>query len=160
MSNLQKKALGLVMLVFLLDRLSKYWILNIYDLPALGQVDILPFFSLTMVWNEGISLGLFQAGGDTGRYILIGFTGLITIILLRWMWREGQSFVALSLALIVGGSLGNIYDRVQFGAVADFLHFHVSNYSFYVFNVADSAITLGVIFMLWDALLSPQKTTK
>lgn len=160
MTALLKKALGLALVIFILDRLSKHWILNVLDLPSLGQVEVLPFFSLTMVWNRGISLGLFQADDDMGRYFLIGLTAVITAVLLAWLWREAKPRVSFALALVIGGSLGNIWDRVEFGAVADFLHFHVSSYSFYVFNVADSAISLGVIFMLWDALLSPQKSTK
>ena len=77
-----------------------------------------------------------------------------------WLWKETKLLVAFALAMVIGGAVGNIWDRVHYGAVADFLHFHVSNYSFYVFNVADSAISLGVVLMLWDALLSPQKSTK
>jgi signal peptidase II len=160
MTSVLKKALALSLVILILDRLSKHWILNIYDLPSLGQVEILPFFSLTMVWNRGISLGLFQANSEMGTYFLIGLTAVITIVLLIWLWSETKPMVAFALALVIGGSLGNIWDRVNYGAVADFLHFHVSNYNFYVFNVADAAITLGVVFMLWDALLLPQKSTK
>ncbi len=160
MTKTLKQALGLSLVIFILDRLSKYWVLNIIDLPTVGRIDILPFFSLTMVWNKGISLGLFQADDDVGRYFLIGLTAVITVVLLVWLWKETKLLVAFALAMVIGGALGNIWDRVHYGAVADFLHFHVSNYSFYVFNVADSAISLGVVLMLWDALLSPQKSTK
>jgi len=146
--------------VFLLvaDQLSKYWILQVYRLPEIGSVEILPFFNLTMVWNRGISLGLFQATSDMGRYILLGGTSLITLFLVHWFLKDRDRVPLVGLAMIIGGSVGNIIDRVRFGAVADFLHFHGFGYSFYVFNVADAAITLGVAFLLWDALLSPQKS--
>lgn len=140
------------------DQMSKYWILQIFKLQDLGSVEIFSFFNLTMVWNRGISLGLFQASDDLGRYILIGGTSLITIFLVHWFAKERDKRLLFGLAMIIGGSVGNIIDRIRFGAVADFLHFHGFGYSFYVFNVADAAITLGVAFLLWDALLSPQKS--
>ena len=105
-------------------------------------------------------MGLFQAGDDFGRWLLIILTALVTIGLFVWMHREATRMVVMALAAIVGGSLGNIWDRIQYGAVADFVHLHVAGYSFYVFNVADAAITLGVAVLLWDALLSPQKKPK
>ena len=160
MTLMHKKALGISLFVFLLDRVSKIWILDVYNLPSLGSVEVLPFFSLTMVWNYGISMGFFQADGDAGRIVITVLTAIITLVLLRWLFKESKTLVGYGLALVIGGAIGNIWDRVQFGAVADFLHFHISNISFYVFNVADSAITLGVVFLLWDALLSPQKTSK
>ncbi len=155
-----KNAYILMASVFLADRASKWWIVHKLDLPSLQDVAVLPFFSLTMVWNRGISMGLFQAGDDFGKWLLIILTGLVTVGLFIWMRRETSQMVVLALAAIVGGSLANIWDRIQYGAVADFLHFHVAGYSFYVFNVADAAISLGVMVLLWDALLSPQKNSK
>ena len=160
MNLMHKKALGISLLIFILDRISKIWILDVYDLPSLGSVELLPFFSLTMVWNYGVSMGFFQADGDIGRIIITVLTAIITLVLIRWLYKEDKPIVGYGLALVIGGAVGNIWDRIEFGAVADFLHFHVSDISFYVFNVADSAITLGVIFLLWDALLSPQKKSK
>jgi signal peptidase II len=158
MSRAQKNAFWLVAVVFALDRISKYWIIVLFDLPAQGTVNILPFFNLTMVWNQGISLGLFQVEGDMGRYLLIALTALITIILIVWLLREQRPAALVGLGLVIGGAIGNIWDRFQYGAVADFLHFHGFGHSFYVFNAADAAISLGVAFLLWDALLSPQKS--
>jgi signal peptidase II len=147
----------LVAFVFVSDRLSKWWIVDVFDLPNKISVNILPFFDLTMVWNRGISLGLFQADSDTGRYLLIALTAAVSIGLFLWMLKAENKVLTIALGLVVGGAFGNIWDRVEYGAVADFLHFYVGGYSFYVFNVADASISLGVLFMLWDALLSPQK---
>ena len=85
-------------------------------------------------------------------------TSLITGFLVLWVLKVRDKDLLFGLAMIIGGSVGNIIDRVRFGAVADFLHLHGFGYSFYVFNIADAAITLGVVFLLWDALLSPQKS--
>jgi signal peptidase II len=150
----------LILIVFILDRLSKYWMVDKFDLAANGPIHVLPFMEFTLVWNRGIALGLFQAGSDGGRYLLIFLTSAVTVGLMVWLMRATQKHLYIALGLVIGGSIGNIWDRFEYGAVADFVHFFAGGYSFYVFNVADSAITLGVIILLWDALLSPQKEPK
>lgn len=154
--------LGLIVafIALVLDRISKFWVLEVINLDQIGRMDVLPVFSLTMVWNRGISLGLFNNGGETGRIILISLTIAVTLLLLWWLVRTQDRLLSVALGLIVGGSVGNIWDRLEFGAVADFMHFHVGTASFYVFNVADSAITIGVILLMADALLSPQNSPK
>lgn len=158
MTALRRLGFLLALGVFLADRLSKWWIVEVLDLPARGDVSLLPFLNLTMVWNQGMSMGLFQADGDGGRYALIAITGAVAIGLAFWIWRASGKFLVLALGLVVGGAAGNIWDRVEYGAVADFIHLHALGYSFYVFNLADSAISIGVVMLLWDALLLPQKT--
>ena len=153
----QKLGFTLAALVFLADRFSKWWLLTVYDLPAKGSVDVLPFFDLTLVWNRGISLGLFQMESDAGRYFLIALTGIISVVLVVWLLRAGERILATGLGLVLGGAVGNIWDRVEYGAVADFFHFFIGDWSFYIFNVADAAISVGVVLLLWDALLKPKK---
>lgn len=143
--------------VFVLDRLSKWWIVEVYDLPEKGSVAVLPFFSLTMVWNQGISLGLFQADSDLGRWLLIGVTGAISLALAVWLARVETPLLAVAIGLVLGGAVGNILDRLIYPGVADFFHFHAFGASFYVFNVADSAISIGVVLLLWDSLRSSPK---
>lgn len=143
--------------VFVLDRLSKWWIVEVYDLPEKGSVAVLPFFSLTMVWNQGISLGLFQADSDLGRWLLIGVTGAISLALAVWLARVETRLLAVAIGLVLGGAVGNIIDRLIYPGVADFFHFHAFGASFYVFNVADSAISIGVVLLLWDSLRSSPK---
>ncbi|MEE8294416.1 MAG: signal peptidase II [Sphingomonadales bacterium] len=157
-----KKQIGFLIAlgVFLLDRVSKYWIVDVIDLEKNGAIDLLPFFELRFVENTGISLGLFQMEGDPGRYLLIALTGVVSIIVAVWLWRETTHLVKTGLGLVLGGALGNIWDRFEYGGVADFLHFYLGDWSFYIFNVADAAITIGVLLLLWDALLSPQKKNK
>jgi signal peptidase II len=166
MTPLRRLALALVLVLFLADQLFKYWILEGLNLPEVGSIPLLPFFSLTMVWNPGISMGMFRADTDLGRWMLVGFTALVALLVAVWLWREKSRINAIPLAMILGGALGNIVDRIRFGAVADFFHIHVGSWSFYVFNVADAAITLGVIALLIapfiekkiDSSAAPSKT--
>lgn len=146
--------------VFVFDRLSKIWAVDVFDLAGHGPVGLLPFFNLTLVWNKGISLGLFQMDGDTGRYVLIALTGLVSAIVTWWLVKSRETILKVGLGLVLGGALGNIWDRVEYGAVADFFHFFIGGWSFYIFNVADAAISIGVALLLWDALLLSKKRNK
>lgn len=145
--------LALLVLTLLLDRISKEWLVGLLD----GQdpITVTGFFNLVMVWNRGVSFGLFQQGDDAGRYLLTGFAVIVGLVLIVWMLRSSTRLGVAGLALVAAGALGNAYDRVVFGAVADFLDFHFAGYHFWAFNVADSAITIGVGFLLLDAIRAP-----
>lgn len=151
-------AYAIAITVIVLDQATKIWVLNLFDLPARGQVDVLPFFNLTMVWNRGVSFGLFQSpeGQETIRWILAGFSAVVAIALAVWAWRAQRRMIALSVGLIIGGAIGNLIDRVRFGAVADFLDFGALYFP-WVFNIADSAITIGVIVLLIEAFFMQPK---
>lgn len=155
--SLFRQGLWLAALVFVLDQASKIWILDVFDLPSKPgeNVDVLPFFSLTMVWNRGVSMGLFQADSNVMRWALVGLTAVIAVMVIVWLRKAETRIGMLALALILGGALGNIFDRARFGAVVDFIRLHAFDYSFYVFNVADAAITVGVGLLLLEAFLSP-----
>lgn len=143
--------LGMLFLIFLLDQISKYCILNIVNLPQKGSVPVIPFFNFTMVWNRAITFGMLGQFGSWGSVIFSVSAFVIAASLFIWMIRARKIWVIMSLGAIVGGALGNILDRLRFGAVVDFIHFHVAGWSWYVFNVADSAIVCGVIILLIDA---------
>lgn len=130
------------------DWLSKYAVLHLINLPARQNIQILPFLDFTMVWNRGVSFGMLQADHPYGRMALIGFTLAVSLAVLVWLWRNHDIVSAIALGGILGGALGNIYDRLMFGAVADFLDFHILGYHWYVFNIADAAISLGVTLLL------------
>ena len=151
------RALGLIFaaLVLVADQVSKWWILDVFRLPEKFSVPVIDgFLNLTMVWNRGVSTGLLTAESDLGRWLLTALTAAIAIGVLVWMWRERDRWQALALAAILGGAIGNIIDRVRFGAVADFIDVRGIPYWNYVFNVADAAITIGVAVIL---LLSLRK---
>ena len=142
--------------IFLLDQASKLWILFGLDLIAVGRIPLLPFFDLTMVWNYGISYGFFQQEGDVGRYVLIGIKIVASIALWLWAVQTPSKLLRTAMAFIIGGALGNAVDRIAYGAVADFAHLHWGDWSWYVFNVADAAIVVGVVLMLYDGFLRRQ----
>lgn len=152
---MKKIAITISIAVLALDQLTKALALKYF---AAGPVEVLPVFNLVLVWNRGVSFGLFQQDGVLGPWILIGFTALITIALLVWLFRAENKYLCYALGAIIGGAIGNIIDRVRFGAVVDFLDFHIAGWHYPAFNIADSAIVLGVAFLLFDSLvLEPRR---
>ena len=111
-----------------------------------------PFLDVVMARNPGISYSLLSAHGAAGRWGLFAFAALATLALSAWLWRTRTRLVATGLGLILGGALGNAVDRFSYGWVADFYYFHVGSFRWYVFNLADVAITLGVALLLLDSL--------
>ena len=140
------------LLVLLADQGSKWWVLDVLNLPARGQVPVLPVLSLTMVWNQGVTFGLFHQSGAWGPWLLAAVALAVVAVLGVWLRRAESLPVALSLGAIAGGAVGNVIDRVRFGAVVDFLHAHAFGHSWYVFNVADAAIVCGVGALVLDGM--------
>ena len=139
-------------LVALADQLVKWWVMT-EVLGDLRTIPLTPFLNLVPNWNKGVTFGLFNHSANPWMpYVFIGVAGAILFFLLRWLWQTSSMFVASALGLIMGGAIGNIVDRVRFGAVYDFLDFHYQGYHWYAFNVADSAIVAGVGLMLVDSL--------
>jgi signal peptidase II len=145
-----------------LDQGSKALLLygfHFQDMAPGVQIHVLPFLNLGMVWNSGISYGLFQAHGFA-RWLLVGLAFGAIAALFLWLSRTRNKVVAAGLGMIIGGAVGNnLIDRVVYGRVADFFHFYLRGFDWYVFNVADCAITLGVVALLYDALLRPESAT-
>lgn len=140
-----------VVLVFLADQALKLWLLFGLRLAETGPYAVTPFMDIVLAWNRGISYGLFQQGTDIGRWALVIISFVAAIWLGRWMWREQRSLTVVSLALIVGGALGNGLDRAVYGAVVDFVHLHYGSFSWYIFNIADAAIVVGVVGLLYES---------
>ncbi len=143
----------LARLTLALDQASKLYLLFGYDLPVREPLVLAPFLELIVVWNRGISYGLFQQESELGRWILLAIMIAAAVGLSVWMMRAASRLLGASLGLIVGGAVGNAIDRVAYGAVFDFVHFHVGSFSWYVFNVADAAIVAGVVGLLYDSLV-------
>jgi signal peptidase II len=154
--------LGLVaaLIVLALDQASKWWVLHGLDLPDLGNVDILPVLSLTMVWNRGVTFGLLNGLGAWGSWLLaIGALSIVSVLGI-WLRRAETRRVAVALGAIAGGAVGNVIDRLRFGMVVDFIHAHAFGWSWYVFNVADAAIVCGVAALILDSLLSKARNDR
>lgn len=143
-------------LIFMFDQATKWVVTYPLDLPGrpTRTIEITAFFNLTWVENTGVSLGLLSAGSEMGRWLLVAMTAAIAIFVAVWLWREKRRDDSTALAMILGGALGNILDRARFGYVVDFADLHFGEWRpFLVFNVADAAITIGVLLLLVRALL-------
>jgi len=152
MNPARRLGLATVLIVFLADQALKLWLLHGVGLAENGPFDLAPFLTIVLAWNRGISYGLFQQGTDIGRWLLVVVSFVAAIWLWRWMWRTKERFTVFSLALIIGGAVGNGLDRAWYGAVVDFVHLHWGSFSWYIFNIADVAIVVGVLGLLYESL--------
>ena len=142
----------LVAAVALADQFSKRWLLGVMQPPH--TVEVAPFLNFVLVWNRGVTFGLLnRLEHSYVSYFLIAVGAVILFFLGRWLWRTSSGLVAIGLGAIMGGAIGNIIDRLRFGAVVDFLDFHYLGYHWYAFNVADAAIVTGVGLLLLDNLV-------
>ena len=144
-------------IVLVADQGSKYWILDVLKLPDLGRVDLLPVFSLTMVWNRGVTFGLFNGFGEWGHIVLTVVALGVVVALGFWLRRAESRLMATAIGAIAGGAIGNVIDRLRYGAVVDFMHAHAWGWSWYVFNLADAAIVCGVAALLLDRQINGQR---
>ena len=147
--------LGLVVggVTIVLDQVTKWLFLDIV-LASPGAIEVTGFFNLVMVWNRGVSFGMFSSDAEFGRWALSAMALAISVGLFFWLRKAGHWMLAAALGLVMGGAVGNVIDRVRFGAVFDFLDFHVAGYHWPAFNVADSAIVVGVGLILLDGLIN------
>ncbi len=147
-------ARALIFCVFLivLDQVTKVWLIGVMEARDFATWELLPFFNLVMVWNSGVSFGLFGGGPDETRWILAGVNVVVSVMLLVWLIRAENRLQRLALAAVIGGALGNALDRVIYGRVADFFDFHLAGAHWPAFNVADIAISCGVVILLLDSL--------
>lgn len=148
---------GIAALVFALwaDQFSKYMLaVNLFNGENIPFGD---YFSLVKVWNTGVSFSMFNNHGDLGRIVLCVLSLVVCAFLLYWMLKEKNTLKVISLGLIIGGALGNVIDRVRFGAVLDFLDFHIAGYHWPAFNLADSFICIGAGVLIVMEFLRKQK---
>ena len=141
-----------LLLTLVLDQASKLGLYFGTDLVLTQPWRLAPFVDFVVVWNRGVSYGLFQQEGGIGRWLLVVLSLAAAIGLGIWMRRAGSRLLGVALGLIVGWALGNAIDRAAYGAVFDFVHLHAGGWSWYVFNVADAAIVAGVIGLILDSL--------
>ena len=150
--------LGLAAFIAVIDQFVKWYVVGPLNLRVVRNIELLPFFDLTYLENRGISLGLLQATNMEMRWILVGLTALIALVVLVWMMREKVLGDIIGLAMILGGAIGNIQDRYTLGYVIDYADLHIGTFRpFLVFNVADAAITIGVVIILARSLFLSEK---
>ena len=150
--------LGLTVALVLLglDQLTKWAALDVLDLAA-RPIAVTPFFNLVMVWNRGVSFGMLDALGAVAPWLLSGLALAVVIGLLLWLRRSEHAMMAIGLGLVIGGALGNVIDRLRYGAVVDFLDFHLAGWHWPAFNLADAGICVGAGLIVVDGLLAPRR---
>jgi signal peptidase II len=145
--------IAIILMAISLDQASKYYVLTeLMNPPQI--IPITSFFNLVLAWNTGVSFSLFNSYGLTGMYVLTVMACTISVGFFIWMLRAQNHWLVVGLALIVGGAVGNVIDRIRFGAVIDFLHFYYHSFSWPAFNLADTFITIGVVCILIESLIT------
>jgi signal peptidase II len=153
--RLRNMGLVFAALAFIIDQGHKFAMLYGFGFKDMAPGETIPltsFINLVMVWNPGISYGLFPATGTLGTLALAGSMLAVVGFLGWWLWKANSVAVAVGCGLVIGGGLANLLDRLIYGAVADFFHFHAFGYNWYVFNIADVAVTLGAVAFIYDVL--------
>jgi signal peptidase II len=144
--------------VFLVDQAAKWVARYPLQLEQRHSIEVVPFFTLRWLKNNGVSMGLLNAESEVGRWLLVALTAAIAAFVTFWLWREKRRDDAIALSLVLGGALGNILDRVRLGYVIDYADLHFGDiHPFLVFNVGDAAITIGVLLLLVRALLTRER---
>jgi len=146
----------IILIIFLADRITKIYILKIAELENIVDIYLTSYLNLYLIWNKGIAFGLFSFN-DNSIYNLISLVIVVITLVILLMIIKSNGFKKYSLILVFGGSLGNLFDRINYSAVPDFIDFHVNNYHWFVFNVADIFITMGVICLIYAETFSNNK---
>jgi signal peptidase II len=148
-------AYALALAVIVCDQALKYWVLDVFRLPERFSAPLAGPFWLTMVWNKGVSFGVLNIDAEWTRWVLSAFSLVVAAALTAWAWRVDRLVLGLAVGLIIGGAVGNVIDRLRLGAVTDFIDVQRIGFP-WVFNLADSAITVGSVLLIWDLFLAPR----
>ena len=153
------KKIIIILAIFLLDRITKNYLLNLQDSGTDIDFYINSFLNFYLVWNTGIGFGLASMETNIYYHILTSFIVMVNFVLLYFLFKT-RGVVSYLFATIIGGSLGNLFDRIYYYAVPDFIDLHIGNYHWFIFNVADIFITVGIIGLIFIELVKREKTTK
>ena len=148
----------IILITFLIDRLSKMYIINLQSTGLEVDIYISPFLNLFLVWNTGIGFGLISLESNIYYHLLTGLILIVNIILIYFLTKTSRLYAFL-LALVIGGSLGNLFDRLYYYAVPDFIDFHLGDFHWFIFNIADIFITLGIIGIITIEIFKKEKLT-
>jgi len=147
---------SIIILVFIIDRISKILIINFAETFVENTISVTSFLNLTLIWNDGIAFGLFSFNEKLYYNLLTIFITSVIVIII-WLMIKSKGFEKFSFMMIIGGSLGNIFDRIFYSAVPDFIDIHINNFHWFIFNVADIFITLGIICLISIEIFSNKK---
>ena len=158
-NNLGKKFFinsSLVILIFLIDRISKIYVISLNKKFIGSEIFSSKFLNIYLIWNEGIAFGLFSSN-ENNIYNILTLLIIFMIIIIFYMITKSQGLQKYSLLMILGGALGNVFDRILYKSVPDFIDFHINEFHWFIFNVADIFITIGVICMILTELIASNK---
>lgn len=148
----------LAALVTALDQLHKWYMLDVMHIAETGPVRVLSFFNLVMVWNPGISFGMFRDNAYSA-YIFSGLAALIIVALSVWLFYSPGRLITIAIGVVIGGAVGNVIDRLRFGAVADFFDFHLMGYHWPAFNIADAMVFTGALLLCIESVFGNHAST-
>lgn len=155
-----KIGLLVAFVVIAVDQLTKIWALN--ALTLYEPVSVFPGLNMTLAYNTGIAFSMLDESGDAGRWLLSALAIVVSGVLLIWLWRlmRHEKLLAAALGFVLGGAIGNVIDRIRFGHVVDFIDVYYQQSHWPAFNVADSAITLGAVLLIWDTIFGKRSDVK
>jgi signal peptidase II len=162
MPHIKKKYVTIIIIssvVFLLDRFTKYLVLDLFENITITEIYINHFINLLLIWNDGIAFGLLNFS-DQKIYSLITIIIFFVSIVVLIIALKSKTYDVYFFSMIFGGALGNLFDRVKYNAVPDFIDLHINNYHWFIFNVADIFISLGVICLIFDEIFLKRKLQK
>ena len=148
--------ISLTLLIFLIDRISKIYVINLDKIFSGSEIFSSKFLNIYLIWNEGIAFGLFSSN-ENNIYNILTLLIIFVIIIIFYMITQSQGLQKYSLLMILGGALGNVFDRILYKSVPDFIDFHINEFHWFIFNVADIFITIGVICMILTELIASNK---
>jgi len=137
----------LIIFIILFDRFTKYWVISYFNADSSDIIYLAPFLNIDLIWNKGIAFGLFFFE-EKKYYLLITIFILVIILILIWWMSNTFGVENFSISMIIGGAIGNVVDRIYYSAVPDFIDFHINNFHWFVFNMADIFITIGIVLMI------------
>ena len=148
--------LSIILIIFILDRVSKTYIINLFNETQFDEIYLLSFINIYFIWNEGIAFGLLDFENNLIYNLITCLIVIISLIIL-YLAFNNENYLGYFFAIILGGSLGNLFDRIKYSAVPDFIDLHIGNYHWFIFNVADIFISLGIICLIFVELFYNKK---
>jgi len=146
----------IILIIFTLDRVSKTYIINLFNETQFNEIYLIKFININFIWNEGIAFGLLNFGNQLFYDLISSLIAIISLVILFLAFKN-KNFSGYFFAMVFGGSIGNLYDRIKFSAVPDFIDLHYNNFHWFIFNIADIFITLGILCLIYDEVFLEKK---
>ena len=148
--------LSIILIIFTLDRVSKTYIINLFNETQFNEIYLIKFININFIWNEGIAFGLLNFGNQLFYDLISSLIAIISLVIL-FLTFKNKNYSGYFFAMVLGGSIGNLYDRIKFSAVPDFIDLHYNNFHWFIFNIADIFITLGILCLIYDEVFLEKK---